>query len=283
MLSHYETAFSHTRIVLDSNSRDFVSSTAKIPTHETYEHTAEDRLHEMKDNSQPRGENQQRSTPTSSTALQNKPISELIEQSIGNEDAASSGPRLDDSEGLRRVAPNVETKGIRESLPNIFGNSKLRPTSTLCGNCENVINHWSQVLSGEMISFQHWENYHALGLSAHKGCELCTQFMQGYEETEPYYDGDRHECWPKSNQGVLLVKPGPKVHYYWPSEYWRFELVLPYTRGDLDSGYDGWNDEEALYLNFHVNLVPTKYQGTIQLQFRLRSQSSQLLITSFTL
>lgn len=127
--------------------------------------------------------------------------------------------------------------------------------STLCQFCQNVVNQLDRERQEDEPEFEHHRNFTSLQRSADAGCGLCAQFILGVEEV-----GIDHtvEDASEPRNSVLEVTKG---RYFFPTLYKTLILPVPYTQGDLESGYYDWSQEKPLRVVFEVYMVPPPNPG----------------------
>lgn len=116
-------------------------------------------------------------------------------------------------------------------------------------------------------SLTHWESHSSLQISAQDGCNLCEQFMQGFDEVAPYFDVDKVDNeGPRLSRGVVRINACFILGW---QDFWQLHLLLPYSGPDSES--DTRNETTPQCMIFRVNLIPTSEEGQYSLRLLLFS------------
>jgi hypothetical protein len=140
-----------------------------------------------------------------------------------------------------------------------------RQYASFCGKCENIFSQRYDP-SQEQLQLDHHLNLTDLKSSANDGCCLCAQFLSGFDEITPWHQGSEfHENESMPSKGQVILRSGFKGRYFWPPEYKRLHLAIPYTDGDLEIEDEFKNNEKPLLIKCSVDMFPSDCRGKVRL------------------
>jgi len=123
----------------------------------------------------------------------------------------------------------------------------LRPTVSLCGPCQNLIDNWKPAQDADEESFSHHDSITAVRLSAENGCRLCATFLSRSEIEEWDREGD-------SRAIVIHQKSGSSYHQ------------LSFPRGNYIPKFSingVRQSSERLCYRLYAIILPAASQGTL--------------------